>query len=937
MHNFLNTTFKFLSRSLFITAIFLFSFQFTQAAPVITEFKSSTNTAIPEGNWTLSWKVTGAAGCKLVTSDCGGTGSACGAGFYNPNSQVKLDDNGIDTYTYTLKCYSKIDEVFYPNPDSINQTPIYTTKYTVNSPVPQTVDGPISGGLALSGRDQEVVSSPVIVKVIDASTSNCTDSPNPGLCTQMCTVYGETAASCQTCKTDAEKCETFAGKCLTDEGGRPENQSTEDRNICATGDINQAEEGEGGVDKTPVAPEECGLVFGSWGQCAIDAALFIVKATIVSLAASFLQLCAYIFEFSIQISIVQFSNLVTGGDTPWLTNIWGIIRDVLNIGVIFVLLYAAIQVIVGRGGEIKKLIAGVILFGVMTNFSLFLTKAAVDITNVIALEFYQQMRTVPLSDAAFSGGLGASVVSITGLTNFYDPNPIEGDAELKSTNKDALKDSFLYLFAMAFVFIAVGFVFLQAAGLFIFRTVSLILLLVFSPLMFAGAIFSPLQKWIADWHKEFLGQITVAPIFMILLYVVLTILGSLVKAVDDSLKNNIDMFSFLALILITSALTVVGFGAALSQAKKYAGSIGGVGAKWGGKLGGVALGGAGKIALGGAASGLRTAAVWTGARNLSNWAQKSDSVAGSAFRLLGVNKIKDSTFDIRNTKVGAKLGTGVSAALGAAGVDVSSVKLGEGSKTKLADQKGFIQAGKDKYAQIQKGVQERADKRGDTRVEQALKDIEANQNKKGIKTDNSIFDVDLKTRAAAGTIQTQSRGLETDEEWEKKVKVANQKNKSSISSLKSEYLKSDAVLSLQSFGKNFVFRRGLVAEYNARQKYSKQFKDSPDTKLKAYTDGLKKIEYQNIHGATSEEIDVMSDDDRITLWQTLSREADKEIKDIESHLDPNPGAARDEQLARKKKWALLSNQGKNASKKIGEFKKKIEEGGKKKEEGKNKT
>ena len=69
----------------------------------------------------------------------------------------------------------------------------------------------------------------------------------------------------------------------------------------------------------------------------------------------------------------------------------GSFRDILNIGVIFVLLYAAIKVTVGQGGEIKKLIAGVILFGVMTNFSLFLTKAAIDVANVVALEFYNQM------------------------------------------------------------------------------------------------------------------------------------------------------------------------------------------------------------------------------------------------------------------------------------------------------------------------------------------------------------------------------------------------------------------------------------------------------------------------------------------------------------------------------------------------------------------
>lgn len=659
--------------------------------------------------------------------------------------------------------------------------------------------------------------------------------------------------------------------------------------------------------------------------------LSIFDSTILPLFTGFLRLSSMIFEAVVYIGVVKFSDLVGAGSSSWITSIWGTIRDILNIGVIFVLLYAAINVIVGRGGEIKKLIAGVILFGVMTNFSLFLTKAAVDVANVVALEFYNQMRTEDsINTVSFDRGVGASIVEVTKLTKFYTaPDEDTGTgggitAETKNANS-GLRSSFLFRFAMIVVFIAVSFVFLQAAGIFIARTVSLIFLLIFSPLMFAGGIFAPLQKWISRWHEEFLGQTILAPIFFILLYVALTILSNVVGTLEtllDSLnKDGGDFFLSLCVILISSILVIFSFSFVINKTKEYAGSIGGKAAQWGNKLGGMALGGAGRLALGGTAAGLRSSANFLGAKRLANWAENSNSIGGSLARALQVDKLKNATFDVRNTKTGRKLGTGVSAALGAAGVDLSSVKLGEGSKTTLETQKTIPEV----YNKFKKDFQDRADKRGERIVEQKLKEIEEEENSQGIRTDYSSFDRTLKTRDAAGNIQALQRGAESDEDWEKKIKKANQQNKSYIGTKKQEHLDSvprlasDASLAVTPFG-----RRQLEAEYRARQKYKKQFKDSSETKLKTYTEGLKTDEYRNILGVTDAQIDAMDDDGRIALWQTLGKEADKEIKDIDSHLDPSPGPARDEQLARKQKWALLSNKAKNASKQIAELKKKIE-------------
>ncbi|MFZ2151827.1 MAG: hypothetical protein WAV09_01820, partial [Minisyncoccia bacterium] len=890
MRNFLNLNFKFISRSLVVAAIFFFSSQVTYAVPVITSFtadKGGSSTVEAGGTlqvnneqgWTIRWQASNAAGCLINSNEIIGSddlpkwSSVTGRAF---SGLVNMSDAGAaildaEVFNYTITCYEEVRV-------NIGGGGI-DADY-----VDFTIASPYTGALAGVATGNRGVSKTITVRVVNQNESSCPSGEAGQACRAVCEGHEDTPA-CGNCKdttgATSGACEN-AFQCIS------ENEGDIEQCYVSQTEANAATQPANPDDGNRCFPKFIGGGGFSLKGCIIDS----LDSTLVSLAASFLQLSAYIFEFSVQVGIVQFSALVSD-DTDWLTNIWSTIRDILNIAVIFVLLYSAIQVIVGRGGEIKKLIAGVILFGVLTNFSLFLTKAAVDVSNVIALEFYNQMRTTPLSETDFSGGLGATVVSITGLTDLYTPDRLTGEATASVNAKSPVQDSILFRLAMIFVFIAVAFVFLQATFVFIGRTISLILLMIFSPLMFAGGVFSPLQDWIKKWHKEFIGQLTVAPLFMILLYVVLTIMGSLIRAVNEKLASESgDLFSFLALVLLTSTLTIFGFGAALSKAKEFSGSIGGKTVQWGNKLTGFALSGALGGALSGTGSMLR-GTIGKPMRGLGNWVENSNSYVGSGLRLLGVNKLKDATLDVRNSKLAGKVGGGVSAALGAAGIDVSSVKPGAGSKTTVTTQKTIPEV----YGKFKKDFQARADTRSERLVEKKLKNIEEEQNNAGIKTDNDVFDFELKHRDKDGNIVTTSRDLETDEEWLKEVKKVNQKNKSFIDSKKAEHLNNAPALAINTFGKNFLRRRGTVAEYRARQKYAKQFKDSPEAKLKAYTDDLKKPEYRDILGVSSDQIDAMKDEEKIALWQTLGREAEKEIKDLASRLDRmEPGPDKDEMV-----------------------------------------
>lgn len=701
--------------------------------------------------------------------------------------------------------------------------------------------------------------------------------------------------------------------------------------------------------KPPASAAGCSILSDP-GGCLKEYAISLFDKTILPLFAGILQLSSYLFEATIWIGVVNF-GFILGGDDSWIENVWGLVRDILNIGVIFVLLYTAIQIIIGRGVEVKKVIAGVILFGVLTNFSLFFTKAAVDVSNVIALEFYNQMRQVSINEISFENGLGAAIVNTTGLVGLYTPpdpkNNVGGGINDGATKSSYLKDSFMFRIAMIFVFIAVSFIFVQAAFLFLARTLTLIFLLIFSPLMFAGGIFGAIQKWVERWHKEFIGQVIFAPLFFILLYVALVVMNNLKGTVDSQLgiltEQGEDFFLPLVVILITTGLMVFAFALALNQAKEWAGSAGGVAVKWGNKFSGFVAG----VGLSGTAMGLRTVGRVAQLDKVSAWAKDAKGMQGTLARSIGLGTLENRTFDVRNSKIAGKVGSGVSAALGAAGVNTGGVSFGPGSKTTLKDP-GVIAQIQEKYDKAKKEVQKRADARAESRVEKMLKGIEEEQEEKGIRADYSITkDTEVAYIGADGNVVKVARpDGETDKAWSEKIKEANAKNKKHLEFLKQKKLEEGAASLLTDINKRSLgFKGGFlglgardaIAEYQARQKVTKKFKESDEAKLKDFTQNLKT--YTDLLGISEDDLLTIGSSDVLAHWSTV---AEHEQELLKTH-NRKPEAALDKSDANYKTWAKTKRDiekrlqtAKSAKSKIAELNKKIEAEKKKKEEDKGK-
>src|SRR3990167_3133674 len=89
---------------------------------------------------------------------------------------------------------------------------------------------------------------------------------------------------------------------------------------------------------------------------------------LLQIVSAITYLSGTILNYIIWFSVVRMKSNV---DAAGIDAAWGVIRDVANMGFIFILLYAAIMTIIGQGQDNKKLIVNVVIAAVLVNFSLF--------------------------------------------------------------------------------------------------------------------------------------------------------------------------------------------------------------------------------------------------------------------------------------------------------------------------------------------------------------------------------------------------------------------------------------------------------------------------------------------------------------------------------------------------------------------------------------
>jgi len=438
--------------------------------------------------------------------------------------------------------------------------------------------------------------------------------------------------------------------------------------------------------------------------------LMVIPAYILWLAAYFFNVFVY----------VTLSGKLFAGST-FIPAAWAVVRDLSNIFFILILLYIAIQLILGLGGHgVKQMIGKVIIIALLINFSMFFTEVIIDASNILALVFYNKINVGVIGPdgktpilAPYENATGEKDVA-GGLTGAFNPanqltpaffasasktNYIPsatGTSNPTPSNPTPISSGILYgiMLLSGAVMLMASYAFFVTGFSFLGRMIELFVLIIFSPFAFMSFTVPKLASidsigW-DSWLKRLLTASFMAPIFMFFMYFIFMLIGAnlfgglITKASPPSFIENV------LGIFLPATLIVVLLLQATSYAKKGSGKFGEMVMKGAQMVGGVALG----VATGGTAM-LASNTLGRIGRNMANNEEvKARAAAGdkSAQRRLAVaNSLAKNSFDVRQTGLGKfaakKSGMDFDKGLSVIGMNTDKLKGGRKERDKETTKK----------------------------------------------------------------------------------------------------------------------------------------------------------------------------------------------------------------------------------------------------------
>ncbi len=249
----------------------------------------------------------------------------------------------------------------------------------------------------------------------------------------------------------------------------------------------------------------------------------------LNIGSFFLWMGGQVLELSINELIIKMgANINESLLGVMITKLWGLMRDICNLLFIFGFVWVGIKTIIDADDSgAKRALASLIIAALLINFSLYITKVVIDVSNYTAVEIYNATFVGPADSS-----LSASFAKSLGLYSFYEKTP-------KGEQLAALPLMF-YVMAAILLVIA-GFVFAAGGFLIITRFAVLVFIMIFSPLLFAARVFPATEDIASKLWKQLISSSFFAPAYLILLLVsaqvTQAIVSTLTKGQDGLAKG----------------------------------------------------------------------------------------------------------------------------------------------------------------------------------------------------------------------------------------------------------------------------------------------------------------------------------------------------------------------------------------------------------------
>ena len=296
--------------------------------------------------------------------------------------------------------------------------------------------------------------------------------------------------------------------------------------------------------------------------------------------------------------------------TSFVSEGWGIVRDLSNMAFIFILLYIAIQMILGMGHDTRKAIVTLIVVALFINFSMFFSKVIIDAGNILAHSFYNNTQAQYKNGGSGEKSMTTEIMAkITPQAILSDDivNNVGGNANSKVSQNT--KFILVSLFSIAMDIALIG-VFFSVGFMFVGRIVGLIFAIIISPLAFISKVVPGLANMsyigFDKWIKDLVGLSFLPGVFMFFLFLIVKFLNPTNILSNMTLQTNdwwVKMLNIIIPMVFVLVLIMIAKKIAKSMAGEVGGMVGGMLQKLTLAAGGLAIGGA---ALGAAAVGRGT-------------------------------------------------------------------------------------------------------------------------------------------------------------------------------------------------------------------------------------------------------------------------------------------------------------------------------------------
>lgn len=439
----------------------------------------------------------------------------------------------------------------------------------------------------------------------------------------------------------------------------------------------------------------------NWVWQKVNELLGWLLSKIASLFAWLMGAAALILDVAVYYTVVKMGSFIQNVSGVGVA--WRILRDIGNIALIFGFVISGIMVILdtNKYGYGSKMLPMLLVAAVFLNFSLLVSEVIVDAGNLFATEIFTQIYGGNLpGPPKFGGnspvvneGISDRVMAVLGLQSIYnaDANNIQnGSSNTASVPTVAgnvnISNSPLIGFMSIILFTVGAFVFFSLAFVLVARFVMLILVMIASPLGFAGLIVPGLNGIAKQWWNQLIDNTITAPVLMLLLYIALAVITDAAFIPCLSQMGGSGTTSACAPAAGTSSTSAAtnawtGFLTGSANFSNFAGillvfviamallltvviaakSMGAFGARWATQMGGrfsfgaVAWGGrltVGSLGVMGASKRMQALAT---PRKGEGWAKRTMrySLRPVVFTSRG---LRGGTYDIRNSALGGALG-----------------------------------------------------------------------------------------------------------------------------------------------------------------------------------------------------------------------------------------------------------------------------------------